>query len=409
MKVLIHTDEYYPTAQACSYRMQVMADAFRKQGTEVTVVCSSANLENGNPEQRSEQIIYSPTIRMKKKTTVMRMLNNLSFGVTSVISSLKTGKVDLVITTSPPPLSSIPGWIIARLKGAILVYDVRDIWPDVAVEMGSFAEGSLYYNVFRFIANFMYKHADVITIVSSGKVKKIQEYVNDADRKHKSRPSLEKVWLVGNGYDTEVESFPINEELIQKYDLGKKFTCVYVGNIGLAQGLQVLLNVALDTRHKDVQFLIFGKGAEKEMLENLAREKKLDQVKFCGTLPHEDIYTLLKYSNLSFIPLKNANMKDSIPTKLYEALGIGCPVLLVAEGDACTVLDETKLGCHVSPAHPEQTVHVFDEMVDDYNSIIRYREHAQKIIHEKHTRQQIAHQFAVRVQKIINGEEAYND
>ena len=101
------------------------------------------------------------------------------------------------------------------------------------------------------------------------------------------------------------------------------------------------------------------------MLENLAREKKLDQVKFCGTLPHEDIYTLLKYSNLSFIPLKNANMKDSIPTKLYEALGIGCPVLLVAEGDACTVLDETKLGCHVSPAHPEQTVHVFDEIRED--------------------------------------------
>lgn len=398
MRVLIHTDEYYPTAQACSYRMQIMAEAFRKNGAEVTVICSAANLENGNPAQGSERIIYSPAIRMKKKTTFMRLLNNLSFGITSIISSLKIGEVDLVMTTSPPPLSSIPGWIIAKLKGAKLVYDVRDIWPDVAVEMGSFAEGSLYYNVFRFIAKFMYKHADVITTVSSGKVSKIQEYVKNAERKQKGKSSSDKVWLVGNGYDMQVESFGINEELIQKYGLEKTFTCVYVGNIGLAQGLEVLLNVASETRHKEVQFLIFGKGAEKEMLEKIAEERGLDQVKFCGVLPHEDIYTLLKYAKLSFIPLKNGKMKDSIPTKLYEALGIGCPVLLVAEGDACRVLDETKLGRHLSPDHPEEITAVFDEILDNYEEIVRFREYSKELIHNKYTRQQIAHTFTSRIQ-----------
>ena len=402
MRVLIHTDEYYPTAQACSYRMQTMVDAFRKNGAEVTAICSSANLENGNSAQRSERIIYSPAIRMKKKTTVMRLLNNLSFGITSIISSLKIGEVDLVVTTSPPPLSSLPGWMIAKLKRAELVYDVRDIWPDVAVEMGSFAKGSLYYNVFKFIADFMYKHADIITTVSPGKVSKISEYVKNADRKQKSKSS-EKVWLVGNGYDTEVESYQINEELIRKYDLDKKFTCVYVGNIGLAQGLDVLLNVASETRHKDVQFLILGKGAEKEMIEKMAEENGLDQVKFCGVLPHEDIYTLLKYANLSFIPLKNANMKDSIPTKLYEALGIGCPVLLVAEGDSCRILDETKLGRHISPDHPEEITTVFDKIVDDYEEIVRFREYSKEIIHSKYTRQQIAHEFAVKIQNKLIG------
>lgn len=73
MKIIIHTDEYYPTAQACSYRMQVFADAFRKNGADVTVICSSANLENGNPGQRKEKIIYAPAIKMKKKTTMMRL------------------------------------------------------------------------------------------------------------------------------------------------------------------------------------------------------------------------------------------------------------------------------------------------------------------------------------------------
>ena len=114
MRILIHTDEYYPTAQACSYRMRTMADVFIDQGDEVVVIASSTNKGNGKIEPRREKILYSPAIRMKKKTTVMRMLNNLSFGFTSIFTALKAGKVDVVITTSPPPLVSISGWIIAK-------------------------------------------------------------------------------------------------------------------------------------------------------------------------------------------------------------------------------------------------------------------------------------------------------
>ena len=157
MRVLIHTDEYYPTAQACSYRMQVFADTFTALGDEVTIVTSSANKANGTIDttSRKEKIIYSPAIRMKKKTTFMRMLNNLTFGITSIFSAIKAGKADVVLTTSPPPLVSIPGWFIAKWKGAKLIYDVRDIWPDVAVEMGSFAENSLYYKMFKKITGFI--------------------------------------------------------------------------------------------------------------------------------------------------------------------------------------------------------------------------------------------------------------
>lgn len=76
MRILIHTDEYYPTAQACSYRMRTMADAFIDQGDEVVVIASSTNKGNGKIEPRREKILYSPAIRMKKKTTVMRRLNS---------------------------------------------------------------------------------------------------------------------------------------------------------------------------------------------------------------------------------------------------------------------------------------------------------------------------------------------
>ena len=240
MKILLHSDEYYPTAQACAYRMQVLADTFTAMGDEVTVITSSANKANGVVDRSAhkERIIYSPSIRMRKKTTVMRLLNNLSFALSSIFAAFIAGKVDVVITTSPPPLVSVPGWIIAKLKGAKLVYDVRDIWPDVALEMKSFSEGSIFCKVFRKIAMFMYKHADIVTTVSDGKVEKVKNYVAQLGGRKAGSEHTDKVWPVGNGFDESVLANAYDQSVVDKYEIDKNFTCVYIGNIGLAQGLR---------------------------------------------------------------------------------------------------------------------------------------------------------------------------
>lgn len=402
MRILIHTDEYYPTAQACSYRMRTMADAFIDKGNEVVVIASSTNKGNGKIEPRREKIIYSPAIRMNKKTTLMRMLNNLSFGITSIFTAMKVGKIDVVITTSPPPLVSVPGWIIAKCKHAKLVYDVRDIWPDVALEMGSFTENSIFCKVFKSITRFMYKHSDWVTTVSPGKVQKIRKHVASVGGKKGGKAHVNKVKLIGNGFDESVEKNDIDDELIAKYQLDTKFTCVYVGNIGLAQGLGALLDMAEQSKHKEVQFLLFGKGAEKGMLEQQARKRGLDNVHFCGILPHEKVFTLLSYAKMSFIPLKNSNMKDSIPTKVYEALGIGCPVLLVAEGDSCDIVNESELGKCVSPDHTKELAEVFDDMVENYLKYSEHRAEARKLMHDKYSRQQIAIAFEKQLHELLN-------
>ncbi len=402
MRVLVHTDEYYPTAQACSYRMQIFVDTFVNFGDEVIVVTSSANKANGTIDRthHKEKIIYAPAIRMKKKTTIMRMLNNLTFGITSVFSVFWAGKVDVVITTSPPPLVSIPGWIIAKCKRAKLVYDVRDIWPDVALEMGSFTEDSFYCKIFKKITGFMYKHADIVTTVSPGKVEKIKDHVS-ARPGRKSGPShIDKVWLVGNGFDESVARSEFDQAIVNQYELDKKFTCVYIGNIGLAQGLGALLDVAAKTKYRDIQFLCFGKGAEKEMLEQRVKTEGLTNVKFCGVVDHSKVFSILSCAKLSFIPLRNSNMKDSVPTKVYEALGIGCPVLLVAEGDSATIVDDARLGRHISPDETEKLVDVFDDMIEHYDDFISHRDEAIRLMHDKYSRQKIAEELHRELHKL---------
>ncbi len=408
MRILIHTDEYYPTAQACTYRMSVLAETFLRCGHDVTVITSSANKSAGEVVERPERILYAPSIRMNKKTTVMRLLNNLSFGFTSVFTALGAGRTDVVITTSPPPLISMAGWLIARCKRAKLVYDVRDIWPDVALEMGSFSPESGYCRVFRRITRFMYRHADWVTTVSPGKAERIREHVIAAGGRKGGEAHTDKVKLVGNGFDERILNSSVDRELIEKYQLDQHFTCVYIGNIGLAQGLDSLLDMAEHSHCKEAQFLVFGKGAEKERLEQQARERRLENVHFCGVLPHEKVYTLYSHADLSFIPLKNSNMKDSIPSKLYEALGVGCPVLLVAEGDACGIVRETGLGCCVSPDHPERLAEVFDEMASHYEEYLRRRARARELMRGKYSRQRIAQCFEEELDGLVRQEYGRN-
>lgn len=400
MRILIHTDEYYPTAQACACRMQVLADTFMALGDEVSVITSSANRANGTAGRavRREKIVYSPAIPMRKKTPLMRLLNHATFGVSSVVSSIGIGKVDAVITTSPPPLVSLPGWMIAKLKGAKLIYDVRDIWPDVALEMGSFQENSFFCRVFKRIAGFMYRHADIITTVSPGKVEKIKEYVRSLPGRKSGPSHTDKVWLVGNGFDESAAESGLDQNIVDQYGLDKKFTCVYIGNIGLAQGLGVLLDAAAKIRHKDIQFLCFGMGAEKEALEQRARDEGLTNVRFCGVVEHSKVFSILSRAKLSFVPLKNSSMRDSIPTKVYEALGIGCPVLLVAEGDSADIVDDAGLGRHISPDETDRLAEALDDMIEHYSDFAARRESAIRLMRDQYSRQKIAAEFERKLQ-----------
>lgn len=379
MRILLHTEEYLPTELACAIRMDVFASQFRALGHDVTVIAGSNHLHGKGQESRREGVIYAPTVKMRKKTTWMRLLSNMSFAVSSVFCAMGAGKFDVVITTSPPPLISICGWLIAKMKGAELVYDVRDIWPDVALEMGSFAEGSIYCRVFRWIAQFMFRRANLITTVSPGKVNRIRSKLEDHER--------DKVRLICNGYDLRSDQKAADTSAVEKYNLTERFTCVYIGNVGLAQGLETLLEIAEKTKHKDIQFLIFGNGAEKELLERNANQRGLRQVFFGGSLPHEQVAPVLAAAKISYIPLKNSNMRDSVPTKLYESLATGCPVLLAAVGDSADILAETGLGYAVSPDQPGDIVMAFDAMIDHYDEIICNRSGAMQIIREKHSRQ----------------------
>lgn len=380
MKILLHCDEYWPRHTPCAIRMQVFAKVFQECRDSCTVLAGKHCLDGVSVP--AKEAIYCKTVPLRKKTSLYRAVNQLSFAFSSLIKSPGAGKADFVITTSPPVLISMFGWLIAKWKGAKLVYDVRDIWPDVALEMGSFTEKSPYYRIFRFIADFMFKHADVITTVSPGKVEKIKEKLPESRR--------DRVWLVENGLDEAFLGQSEDSSVIERYGLDQRFTCVYIGNIGLAQGLIHLLDLAQKVDKEKFQFLLFGQGAERKMLEETAVRRGLTNVTFCGTVDGKTIYSVLKNAAMTYIPLVNSNLKDSIPTKTYEALGAGCPILMAAAGDAAEIIKECGFGMTISPDEIEKLPEVFLDFVKKHKEILSRREETREYVLQRHSRQKIA-------------------
>lgn len=382
MRILFLTDSYRPSRSACANRVSVLVDAMRAAGIDVQVLASSDSLldADGNYEKPG-YVTFFKTFPLQEKTLVNRLRNNFGGKRASVKIAQGMGSFDAVICTTPPLLLTSSAIKIAKLKNAKLILDVRDVWPDVAYEMGSFTPGSFYGRFFSCIAKRGFNAADMVSTVSSGKVKKLKGRVS---------PDV-PVELVPNGID---ESFVRTEEdpiIVERFRLNEGPICCYVGNIGLAQGLGTLLDIA--SARRDVRFLLFGIGADRAELERRAAAEGLGNVEFCGTVDARGVYTVLKHSALSYVPLVSSRLKDSIPTKLYECIACGCPVLLAAKGDSVDLLEETGLGSHAAPEDSEGILRAFDALrVRNYSA--EEKSSAANAILLSHSRQKAARDFA---------------
>lgn len=313
---------------------------------------------------------------------INRLKNNFGGQRESIKVASSMGSFDIVLCTTPPLLLTTSAISIAKKKRAKLILDVRDIWPDVAFEMGSFKPNSLYGRFFSHIAKRGFKTADMVTTVSAGKVAKLSRRITKAGS---------SVRLVPNGIDESFIDASEDENIVDHFNLTNGTICSYVGNIGLAQGLGTLLDIA--AVRPNIRFLLFGTGADKRKLENRVAEEGIANVEFCGTVDAAGVYTVLKHSALSYVPLVSSRLKDSIPTKLYECIACGCPVLLAAQGDSVDLLEESGLGKHAAPEDPKGLLREFDALIEQ-KITKEEKEIASARMLSLHSRQKAARDFA---------------
>jgi len=289
-----------------------------------------------------------------------RMLNYSSFCVSSAMTGTLVSRPEVVIGTSPQLLVGLSAWWIARAQRVPFVFEVRDLWPESLAAVGMGKENSLLHRSLAGIAGFLYRKSDHIVVVTQA----FEEYLVE----HWKVPR-EKISVIENGVETDLfrasdEANAMRRQLNGEY----RFIVCYIGTMGMAHGLDTLVEAAVDLQKTapDVLFLLVGEGADKERIVGLAERQGLNNVRFVDQQPREKIPAYISASDVSLVLLKKTELfKTVIPTKMLEFMSCARPVILGVDGQAREIMERANAGIFIEPGSSRALVAAVEHLRAD--------------------------------------------
>ncbi|MFC4182594.1 glycosyltransferase family 4 protein [Saccharococcus thermophilus] len=285
-----------------------------------------------------------------------RLASYFSFTFSSFYSLFKSKPTDVIICNSPPLFLGITGYLGAKLKRAKFVFNVADIWPESAVELG-ILKNKAFIRMARWLELFLYKKSWKIAAATEG----IRDYMIEQGK------APQDVFLLPNGVNTDVfKPLPKNQELLRELGLEDKVVFTYAGTMGYAQGLDSVLQAAalIKDEYPNVHFLFVGDGQEREKLIQLKEELRLDNVTFYGSVPVSKMPDIFSISDYSIVSLRNIDLfKGARPSKIFPAIATGTPVLYCGAGESAKILETYHCGRIAPPEQPEGIAAVIRELM----------------------------------------------
>jgi len=370
MNILFFTDNFHPESNAPAIRAYEHSKEWVKQGHSVTIITSAPNFPEGklypgykNSWYQKEKIEGIDVVRIKTYMTanegvVKRTLDYTSFMCASLLVGLFIKKADVVVATSPQFFCACSGFAVAKLKRKPFIFELRDFWPESIKAVGAINK-TLIISFFEKIEQFLYKKSDLIIPVTQSFKKTLIERDIDSN----------KICVVRNGVDLE-KFYPRDRDskLEEEFNIKGKTVVGYIGTHGLAHSLITLVQVAeiLQDRN-DIVFMFVGSGAIKKQLLKIVNNKRLENILFIDRQPHDQIARYWSMCDLSIIHLRNLSIfKDVIPSKIFESMAMGIPILLgQPKGEATEIINKYDLGIVISPENKHEMVDAITELADD--------------------------------------------
>ncbi|HEX8805106.1 MAG TPA: glycosyltransferase family 4 protein, partial [Acidimicrobiales bacterium] len=268
---------------------------------------------------------------------------------------------DAVLAMSPPLTLGAAGWVAARRWRAPFVFNIQDVFPDVAVELGAITNRQVI-RVASWLERWSYRRADAVTVLSDdlrdNLVAKIEGRVADP---------YDRIRVIPNFVDTERirPADPEAGSYRREHDLVGRKVVMYAGNVGFSQSLELMLAAARALADRtDVVFVINGGGSARPDLQRDAAG--LPNVRFVDFQPKERLPEVLAAADVHVVPLRRGLARSSVPSKTYSILAAGRPVVAsVDEGtEVARVVEEAGAGLAVPPDDPSAFTAAVTKLLD---------------------------------------------
>ncbi len=308
-----------------------------------------------------------------------RLFSFIAYALFSSVYAL-FGKYDMAIASSGPITVGLPGLIAKWVRRKKLVFEVRDLWPKGAIELGIIQNPFLIQLAYRF-EKFCYRSADLIVTLSPGMK---DEVLGKLPQK--------KVISITNSANIELFSNLVEVDL-SKYGLETKKYALYAGNIGKVNNVEWMLEAAkLLTEAKSVIKIVFiGDGQLKSYVERRKESESFDNLVFLPLMPKTELVAFIQNAMVSLVPLANTPvLATSSPNKLFESLAAGVPVVITTQGWMREFVEEEKVGIYVNPDSGKD---LFKVLIDTNDFLVRERDFYIEVAQRNFDKKKLAREF----------------
>ena len=353
MHVFLITQYFHPEIGAAASRWGDYVNLLIKKGHKVTVLCQMPNYPHGiifegykNQWVKKEKLSNNLAIircgvwANNRRSTIKILGNYFSFVVVGFINSLKINNYDLIIISSPPLFVGLIGIFIKKIKNCTILLDLRDIWPESVLALGGL-KSSWLLTMGRWLEKKLYRIVDGYIFPVPGFI----NYFKESFPEELKKPMFNLM----NGVDKQ---FLENSIYIKEDDF---FTVLYSGNMGIAQGLEVLIDCAEKLIDYPIKFRFIGNGVKKQELIELAKIKNLKNVSFHNSMNRTEIIQQIKRSSVCIVPLIDKKLFSvAIPSKIFEIMACSKPIILGVKGEAEKIIKKSDSGIIVDPENLNQ-------------------------------------------------------
>ena len=355
MRILLLTTYFQPDASANGMIMSKLTDEFIARGHDVSVVTTVPHYDINQiwPEfrgrlqfvERSKNLkifrLYTYVAR-DKSNIFQRLLAYASFSFLALIRCLTLPNHDVLLVPSPPLSNGVIADIVRRFRRIPFVYNVQDIWPDVAVRAGILKSERTIRRLRR-MEDFVYEKAARVTVISDG-------FRENLLAKGVANGKME---VIPNFTETDfISPRPKDNPFSRKHEIADCFVVLFAGNMGFSQGLDTVLDTArLLTEYPTIRFFLVGNGAARDRLAARLKEMKLSNTQMLEYQPRDLVPDMYASSDVCLIPLKRGFTTESTPSKLFSIMAAARPAIAGVDFDSETskLLQSVQCGLVVPP------------------------------------------------------------
>ncbi|MEZ7891752.1 MAG: glycosyltransferase family 4 protein [Candidatus Wallbacteria bacterium] len=413
--ILFITPYFPPEIGAPQSRISELAKKMMQRGYNVKIICAFPNYPSGiipkeyigkkflRQSYNGFDLLRTYIYATPNKGFLKRLVGHLTFAASSFLGYAKYRKeinADIAIIESPPLFMGFTAIALRLLFGLKYVFNVSDVWPDSAVELGML-KNKFLISCSSALEKASYYYSSAVACVTRG-------IISNIENKNVAR---EKLFFLPNGVDTDFFSSAKDKdgfydlekrEFINKFELEDKFVVLYSGTLGISQNLGFLMDIAEKFRDNEkIKFLIVGDGAEREKLIQKKEKLNLKNVCFERLIPKAKMPALIASAGACVVSLLDIPVfRGALPSKMYEYMAMQKPIVMFAVGECADLLNNADAGLVSKPDDLDSACANIEKLAEDKAVCQRLGANAEKFVKQNFSRDVICDYWEKMLQNL---------